>query len=165
MKKAKQLFPLLLIIAMVLAGCTPKEPAPAGDVESGDYFTVYSGELTTINYLVTATTSEAGTAANCVDGLVEYDNLGVLSQHWRNRGKSVPTANLDFQIREGVKWVTWEGEEYADVVAQDWVDAMKYVFNPITPQEWQTLHSWLSKTARNISKVKSLISKMLASKP
>ena len=35
-----------------------------------------------------------------------------------------------FKIREGVKWVTWEGEEYADVVAQDWVDAMKYVFNP-----------------------------------
>ncbi len=131
MKKAKQLFPLLLIIAMVLAGCTPKEPAPAGDVDSGDYFTVYSGELTTINYLVTATTSEAGTAANCVDGLVEYDNLGVLKPALAESWQVSPDGlTWTFKIREGVKWVTWEGEEYADVVAQDWVDAMKYVFNP-----------------------------------
>ena len=116
MKKAKQLFPLLLIIAMVLAGCTPKEPAPTGEVESGDYFTVYSGELTTINYLVTATTSEAGTAANCVDGLVEYDNLGVLKPALAESWQVSPDGlTWTFKIREGVKWVTSVSYTHLDV--------------------------------------------------
>lgn len=76
----KRLAAMLLLTALILSGCagpaTP--PAPPAAVESGDYYTIYSGELTTINYLVTSTTVEAGAAANCVDGLVEYDNLGVL---------------------------------------------------------------------------------------
>ena len=34
------------------------------------------------------------------------------------------------KIREGVKWVTHDGEEYAEVTAHDWVDAARYLLNP-----------------------------------
>ena len=35
-----------------------------------------------------------------------------------------------FNIRKGVKWYTYQGEEYADVTAHDWVAAAKYILNP-----------------------------------
>jgi oligopeptide transport system substrate-binding protein len=128
----KRLAATFLIAALILSGCTgPAAPPPPAIVESGDYYTVYSGELTTINYLVTSTTVEAGAAANCVDGLVEYDNLGVLKPALAESWELSPDGLVwTFRIRQGVKWVTWEGKEYAEVTAQDWVDALKYIFDP-----------------------------------
>ena len=35
-----------------------------------------------------------------------------------------------FKIREGVYWYDYRGNPVAEVVAQDWVDAMKYVLTP-----------------------------------
>ena len=34
-----------------------------------------------------------------------------------------------FNIRKGVQWFTWDGKPYAEVTAQDWVDAAKYIMN------------------------------------
>ena len=34
-----------------------------------------------------------------------------------------------FHIREGVKWVDKDGNEVADVTAQDWVDAAHYILD------------------------------------
>jgi len=31
-------------------------------------------------------------------------------------------------------WVTWEGKDYAEVVAQDWVDSAKYFMTRPTPR-------------------------------
>jgi len=124
----KRLIAALLLTTLVLAGCAPTPPAT--ETESENYYGVYSGELTTINYLVTATTSEAGAAANCVEGLVEYDNLGVMKPALAESWVVSPDGMVwTFKIREGVKWLTWEGEEYAEVVAQDWVDALRYIFD------------------------------------
>jgi len=123
----KRLVAVLLLMTMLLAGCSAPKPAAK---ESGDYYATYSGELTTINYLVTATTAEAGVAANCVDGLVEYDNLGVLKPALAKSWEVSPDGlTWTFKIRPGVKWLTWEGKEYAEVVAQDWVDALRYIFD------------------------------------
>ncbi len=135
MRIVKKLIPIMLLAVMLLAGCTPKPEVPEPPVsklrESGDVYGVYSGEITTINYLVTSTTAEFSVAANTVDCLVEYDNLGIvrpaLATEW-----SVSDDGLvwTFKIREGVKWFNHKGEEYAEVTAQDWVDALKYTFNP-----------------------------------
>jgi oligopeptide transport system substrate-binding protein len=69
--------------------------------------------------------------ANAIDTLVEYDNLGVmkpsLAASWE---ASKDGLTWTFHLRKGVKWLTWEGKEYAEVVAQDFVDALKYSFNP-----------------------------------
>jgi oligopeptide transport system substrate-binding protein len=125
---------LLMFMAASFAACgqQAEPPPPVSKLrESEDYNAVYSSELTGINYLVTSTTLEFGVAANCVDGLVEHNHLGIiqpaLAESWTVSDDGLVWT---FKIRPGVKWVTWEGEEYAEVKAQDWVDAHKYGFNP-----------------------------------
>lgn len=110
-----------LLFVAVNAGAAPK---------SEDYYQVYSRELTTLNYLVTAGTNEHEVLANVVDGLVEYDKYGVLvpslATDWTN---SADGKTWTFTLRKGVKWVDNKGKDYAEVVAQDWVDAAKYLFD------------------------------------
>ncbi|HWR10622.1 MAG TPA: peptide ABC transporter substrate-binding protein [Rectinemataceae bacterium] len=110
-----------LLLAATVAGAAPK---------SEDYYQVYSGELTTLNYLVTAGTNEHEMIANVLDGLVEYDKYGVLvpslATDWTN---SADGKTWTFTLRKGVKWVDNKGKDYAEVVAQDWVDAARYLFD------------------------------------
>ena len=122
MKKALMAgFCTVLLLAAVGAGAAPK---------SGDYYSVYSGELTSLNYLVVSTENEQAVAANVIDGLVEYDKYGVLvpslATDWSNSSDGLKWT---FNIRKGVKWVDNTGREYAEVTAQDWVDAAKYLFD------------------------------------
>ncbi|MBS3984900.1 MAG: hypothetical protein KGZ66_04760 [Selenomonadales bacterium] len=109
---------------------TPLTPRPAPR-SVGDFNTVYSGELTTLNYLVTATSAEHVIAANTVSALVQYDEFGILypslARHWR---VSPDGLTYTFTLRQGVPWLTWEGREYAETTAQDFVDAMRYVLTP-----------------------------------
>ncbi len=119
----------LVVVMVVLSACSsaPKTPA-ATPRASGDYKTVYSGEVTTFNYLKTATTAEFAIAANCVDGLVEYDHLGILKPSLATSWTISPDGLIyTFTLRKGVKWQTWDKKEYAETVAQDWVDALKYI--------------------------------------
>ncbi len=142
----KRFLALLLAITMmlaVLAGCSKKDETPAGgntgtDEDTGteeevvvqEYSQVYSGEITTLNYLVTTSENEFSLAANMVDTLIDYDRYGVaqpaLATEW---SKSDDGLTWTFKLREGVKWVTKDGEEYAETVAQDFVDAAKYILN------------------------------------
>lgn len=95
--------------------------------KSADFVTLYPGELTTINYFASASESEQVVSANTVDGLVEYDRYGIvqpsLAKEWKTSADGLVWT---FTLKPGIKWVTWEGKEYAEVVAQDWVDAAKY---------------------------------------
>ena len=65
----KRLLSLVLLCAMAAA----LTPAMAEDTA---YRTLYSSEVTTLNYLITTTTSEYAVAANVIDTLVEYDRYG-----------------------------------------------------------------------------------------
>lgn len=115
--------PLCLVFALVCA-----LQAGAADRKSGNYMDVYSGELTTFNYLVTGTESEQAVAANCIDTLVEYDRYGLLKPSLATSWSSSADGLVwTFKLRQGVKWLTWQGKEYAEVTAQDWVDAAKYL--------------------------------------
>ena len=86
--------------------------------------------MTTLNYLKTATTNEFALAANFVDTLIDYDKYGViqpcLATEWNVSDDGLVWT---LKLREGVKWVTHEGQEYAEVVAQDFVDAMMYILD------------------------------------
>jgi oligopeptide transport system substrate-binding protein len=113
---------VLLALTLALTGCQVL------GIGANEFKTVYSGEVTTMNYLVTSTTIEQLVAANTVDGLVEYDHLGVvqpsIAKSWTVSDDGLVWT---FTLREGVKWYTWEAREYAEVVAQDFVNAAKYI--------------------------------------
>ena len=110
-----------LLLTALSVGAAPK---------SEDFYTVYSGELTTFNYLVVAAENEHAVIANVIDGLVEYDKYGVLvpslATDWSNSNDG---KTWTFMLRKGVKWVDYKGKEYAEVTAQDFVDAARYLFD------------------------------------
>ncbi len=140
----KKLIALLLVLMLVVAGCGQKapEPPPTGNgggsetetqekpADPVEYSVIYSGEITTLNYLTTSNTNEFGLAANFVDNLVDYNKYGVpepsLATSWSTDDGIVWTL----KIREGVKWYTYDGKEYAEVTAQDFVDAAEYILTP-----------------------------------
>ncbi|MDF2672273.1 MAG: ABC-type transporter, periplasmic subunit [Clostridiales bacterium] len=124
----KRLFASLIILTMLFSSCSKGTKQELSDVQ--EYSTVYSGEVTTLNYLVTASENEFAVAANLVDTLIDYDKYGVvkpcLATDWN---VSEDGLTWTFNLRQGVKWMTNTGTEYAEVTAQDFVDAMKYVLD------------------------------------
>ena len=126
MKLQANRFMALLLAALLLTGCLPAALA-ADEVV---YRTLYSGEVTTLNYLITSSTNEFGLAANLIDTLVEYDQYGQiqpsLAETWKisDDGKT-----YTFTLRDGATWVKADGTYYADVTADDFVAAAQYILN------------------------------------
>lgn len=96
--------------------------------EKQEIKTIYSGEVQTLNYLITTDTSEFGLTANFIDSLVDYNQYGImvgsLAEDWK---VSDDGLTYTFYLRDGVSWFTWDGKYYSDVVAQNFVDAMQFV--------------------------------------
>lgn len=133
MKRFIALAVAAMLSTSVLAGCGTAKTDGSKDGKSSanqEYSTAYSAEVTTLNYLTTANENDYTVAANVVDSLIEYDKYGVvkpsLAEKWE---KSADGTTWTFHLRKGVKWFTNEGKEYAEVQAQDFVDAMKYVLD------------------------------------
>ena len=120
------------IVAFMLSLCVLLSmiAMPAVAEEASAYRTLYSGEITSLNYLTTATTNEFALAANVIDTLVEYDKYGQVQPSLAESWEYDP-ANLTytFKIREGAKWVKADGSVYADVTANDFVTAAKYILD------------------------------------
>jgi len=130
-KSIAMLLAAFMLMAMV-AGCTPKEPEPAKPAanvnENQVVKLLYSSEISEWNPLLP---SAAGNYANYLDTLVEYDNYGMcqpcLAESWT---KSEDGLTWTFNIRKGVKWMTWDGKEYGeDVTAHDWVTTAKWILD------------------------------------
>jgi oligopeptide transport system substrate-binding protein len=130
---------------------TGVDPDPVQDTNAEpptEYRFLYGSEYTTLNYLVVSNTYELKAAANSVDGLTEYSSLGVpepaLAESWSsNEDATVWT----FKIRQGVKWVDRSGKEVAEVTAQDWVDAAKYVNDAHNDSSLQYMYNGIVKNA------------------
>lgn len=120
-KIALALVTLVLLSTAMLGAATPK---------SKDYVYVFSTDPRSFNYLNDQRATNTQHITNFVDALIEHDRYGILrpalAESWK--------ANDDFtvwtfNIRKGVKWVTADLEPYAEVKAQDWVDALKYMLD------------------------------------
>ena len=86
-----------------------------------------NSELANMDYTTTALATDHEMNVNFVDGLVECDQygnyIGSIAESWEsNEDATVWT----FYLRKGVKWVTSAGEEYAEVVADDFVTGLRH---------------------------------------
>ena len=113
-----------LSAALLLAACG-KSDKKADAPRSFSY--VYAVDPSSLDYSVTSKSSTSDVIGNVVDGLLENDKYGnlvpSLAEDW-----TVSTDGLTYtyKLRKGVKWYTSEGEEYAEVKAQDFVTGLKH---------------------------------------
>jgi len=117
---------MAFVLCMAMAMSMAIMPAAADNA----YRTLYSGEITSLNYLTTATTNEFALAANVIDTLVEYDKYGQvqpsLAESWEYDHENL---TYTFKLRQDATWVKADGTEYAKVTAHDFVTAAKYLLD------------------------------------
>ena len=116
---------LMLGITMLLSLAVPTALA------EGDSFNqLYSGEVTTLNYLITSVTNEFRLASNVIDTLVEYDRFGniqpSLAESWELSDNGLVWT---FFLREGVQWVDGNGDAVSTLTAHDFVAAAQYILD------------------------------------
>ncbi len=121
----KKLFAMVMCLALALSAFA----LPA--VSEGNSFrSLYSGEVTTLNYLTTATTNDFSLSSNIIDTLVEYDEYGQvqpsLAKEWKVSDDGLVWT---FFLRDNATWVNYKGEYVANVTADDFVAAAKYVLD------------------------------------
>ena len=89
---------------------------------------VYGVDPSSLDYSIATRTSTTDIIGNVVDGLLENDEYGnlvpSLAEDW---SVSQDGLTYTYKLRKGVKWYTSEGEEYAEVTANDFVTGLKHV--------------------------------------
>ncbi|KXT98091.1 Oligopeptide ABC transporter, periplasmic oligopeptide-binding protein OppA [Streptococcus mitis] len=80
-----------------------------------------------MDYITSTRDSTSSITTNLIDGLLENDQYGNLipsmAESWI---VSKDGLTYTYKIRQGAKWYTSEGEEYADVTSHDFVTGLKY---------------------------------------
>ncbi len=114
-----------LLSAAFLAACG--NGSSSSKSEGMTYSYVYTEDPSSLDYLKYSRQQISDLATNAVDGLLEYDKYGnlvpSLAEDWK---ASADGKTYTYTLREGVKWYTFDGEEYGDVTAEDFVTALKY---------------------------------------
>lgn len=94
---------------------------------TNNYTYVYSSDPDSLNYLATNRATTGDVISNLVDGLFENDKYGNLvpsiAKSWT---VSKDGLTYTYKLRDDAKWYTSDGEEYAEVKAQDFVTGLKY---------------------------------------
>ena len=132
----------IVLCLSVLLGCVP-----AMAEKDTVYTALYSSEVSTLNYLITGTTWDQTVGANVIDTLIEYDSysqvLPGLAESWK---VSDDELTWTFNLRKGVKWYDHNAVPVAEVTANDFVAALKYVLTP----EYESGVSYLVTDAAHI---------------
>ena len=91
------------------------------------YSYVFASNPDTLDYITSTRGSTSSITTNLIDGLLENDKYGNLvpsmAESWI---VSKDGLTYTYKIRQGAKWYTSEGEEYAEVTAHDFVTGLKY---------------------------------------
>lgn len=114
-----------LLASGVLAACSNTSSNNAKLAK--DYQYVYQTDPETLDYIVSNIDSTSFVTTNAVDGLLANDKYGNLvpsiAESWT---VSKDGLTYTYKIRKGVKWMTSDGEEYAEVTAKDFVNGLKH---------------------------------------
>ncbi len=109
------------LMALGLGACGGKE------ITSLDYTSTYGSDLSNMDYVLTSLAVDHEYNANFVDGLVETDSfgnfVGALAESWT---PNEDATEFTFKLREGVNWVTSEGEVYGEVTSEDFVTGLRH---------------------------------------
>lgn len=152
MKKALALFIAVLMLGAVFCACSsdsgnatpanpgnsnsPASPAapgePAANADPVVFRMLYDVENTTLNYLSSGKELEHAIACNIVDGLVEFDNhsniVPGMAESWET---SEDGTVWTFHLRQGQYWYDNNGNQIAEVTANDWVEGLRVVATPL----------------------------------
>ncbi|MGT2802840.1 peptide ABC transporter substrate-binding protein [Streptococcus henryi] len=115
-----------LVSASVLAACGNGGNSSSSSA-STTYNYVYQSEPVTLDYVKMNQAGTSDITANLIDGLLENDQYGnlipSLAEDWK---VSEDGLTYTYTLREDAKWYTADGEEYADVTAEDFVTGLKH---------------------------------------
>ena len=108
------------------------------------YQTTYNTAPVTLDILNTSEAADTEVLVNAIDGLLEYDNLGQLRGNLAVEDAvtglpyslSEDKLTYTFTIVEGAKWVTANGDVYADVKADDFVAGFQHMLDASAGLEW-----------------------------
>lgn len=122
-------FASLAALALVVAGCGPKEPSekPIDDRYVDTYSATFIGDASTFDYLADYHQPTFQTTEQLIDGLLEFDPYGMLqgamAESWsRNDDATVWT----FKLKKGQQWYANDGSKYGEVTADDWVAGLQH---------------------------------------
>ena len=100
------------------------------------YTTTFSSLPITLDWLNTSSQSDTEAIINCVDGLVEYDNLGNLQPRLAKSWEvSADGLTYTFHLRTA-NWYTSTGAVYAPVTAGDFVAGFRHMLDAAAGLEW-----------------------------
>ncbi len=125
--KSSKIFALAgvtLLATATLAACSGSSSNAKGE-KTFSY--IYETDPDNLNYLTTGKAATANITSNVIDGLLENDRYGnfvpSMAEDW---SVSKDGLTYTYTLRKDAKWYTSEGEEYAEVKAQDFVTGLKY---------------------------------------
>lgn len=125
----KKLLSLVLALVMVLS-MAAVSTASAGEITDLHTYETSGRDLENWNILNTEQAISLNVLVNLQTSLLANDAKGALvanaAYNWETDEQSKVWT---FYITEGIKWVDKDGNEKADVTAQDWVTAMEWVLN------------------------------------
>ena len=114
-----------LLATGVLAACGSSKSSNAEAPKAYGY--TYTADPETLDYLISGKQSTKVATSNGIDGLFTNDQYGNLTpavaEDW---SVSQDGLTYTYKIRKGVKWFTSDGEEYAEVTANDFVTGLKH---------------------------------------
>ncbi|MGZ9814084.1 peptide ABC transporter substrate-binding protein [Streptococcus sp. V913] len=114
-----------LLATGVLAACGSSKSSDSTAPKNYGY--IYSADPETLDYLISGKQSTKIATSNGIDGLFTNDKYGNLTpavaEDW---SVSKDGLTYTYKIRKGVKWMTSDGEEYAEVTAKDFVNGLKH---------------------------------------
>jgi len=136
------------LMVLSLAACstdtatTTEEPTQTEETAMGytgpvDYVSPISDTLESLDYVSSAHAADNQHYANFVDGLLENDQYGkyvpALAESYTSNDEK---TEFTFNLRQGVNWVTSEGEEYDEVRAQDFVTGLQHAADFDSDTAW-----------------------------
>lgn len=124
MKKYLTVAGVALLSVSLLQGCSNSKSTKQ---KSNVYSYVYVSDPNTLDYTASGRVTTSSVTTQGIDGLLENDKYGnlvpSLAKDWK---VSADGLTYTYKLRKGVMWYTSDGEEYAEVTANDFVTGLKH---------------------------------------